>query len=250
MLVTAEILGVLVALSFFGGAIVTTVGPGGIFIVTGLYLLTPLSSAEIAGTSSTTFTVGSVLGWFIYRRSGEIDRQVAGTVSAAAVGTLIGVRANALLSRALYGAILAALLAVVGGNIVYREFRDLEPRVELGRKGSDLAAFALIGLVIGAFGGLLGIGGAALSAPALVLVGVPMLATIAITQVVVVVTALFTASHYLLRDAIVVQLFLPITGAYLGGVGVGWWLAHRIDAGRLKLALGVVLIGLALSLLV
>ena len=100
------------------------------------------------------------------------------------------------------------------------------------------------------FGGLLGIGGAALSAPALVLVGVPMLATIAIAQAVVVFTALFTAGHYLLRDAIVVRLFLPITGAYLGGVGLGWWLAHRIDAGRLKLALGVVLIGLALSLVV
>lgn len=251
MIVAPEVLVALLALSFLGGMIVTTIGPGGILIVTGLYLLTPLSSAEVAGTSSATFTVGAVLGWLIYRHSGEIDQRVAGVVSAAAAGgTGIGVQANTYLSRRLYGVILAALLAVVGCNIIYREYRDLEPRVELGRGGRGLVAFAGIGLVIGVFGGLLGIGGAALSAPALVLVGVPMLATIAITQVVVVFTALFTASHYLLRDAIVTSLFLPITGAYLGGVGLGWWLAHRIDAARLKLALGIVLIGLALSLVI
>lgn len=242
---------ILVVLSFLGGVIVTTIGPGGILIVTGLYLLTSLSSAEVAGTSSATFTFGAVLGWIIYRQSGEIDQRIAGIVSAAAAtGTVIGVQANSYLSRTLYGVILAVLLAIVGCNIIYREYRGLEPYVVLGREGYDLIAFAGIGIVIGVFGGLLGIGGAALSAPALVLVGVPMLATIAITQVVVVFTALFTTGHYFIRDAIVISLFLPITGAYLGGVGLGWWLAHRIDAGRLKLALGVVLIGLALSLVI
>lgn len=251
MIVATEVLATLLVLSFLGGVVVTTIGPGGILIVTGLYLLTSLSSAEVAGTSSATFTVGAVLGWVIYRESGEIDQWVAGVVSvAAAVGTGIGVQANSYLSRELYGAILAVLLALVGCNILYREYNDLEPRVELGRGTRGLVGFAGIGLVIGVFGGLLGIGGAALSAPALVLVGVPMLATIAITQVVVVFTALFTASHYLLRDAVVVSLFLPITGAYLAGVGGGWWLAHRIDAGRLKFALGVVLLGLAASLVV
>jgi hypothetical protein len=144
------------------------------------------------GTSSATFTVGAVLGSLFFARSGEIDWTVAGVVSAAAaVGTWFGVQANAYLSRALY-VILAAPLAAVGCDIVYREYRDLESRFDLGYEGRDLVAFVGIGLVIGVSGGLLGIGGAALSAPALVLVGVPMLATIAITQVVVVFTALFT----------------------------------------------------------
>lgn len=178
----------------------------------------------------------------------ESDRRQIRRCAGAAAGTWFGVRANTSLSRELYGLVLAVLLTVVGCNIIYQEFRDLEPRIELGREPSDLAAFAVIGLVIGVFGGLLGIGGAALSAPALVLVGVPMLATIAITQVVVVCTALFTAINYLFLDAIVASLFVPITAAYLGGVGLGWWLAHRIDASRLKLALGVTLVGLAISL--
>ncbi|SFC50692.1 hypothetical protein SAMN05444422_109136 [Halobiforma haloterrestris] len=251
MVVTLEVLVALLALAFLGGVIVATIGPGGILIVTGLYLLTSLSSDEVAGTASAVFTVGAVFGSAVYARSGEIDWPIAGAVSAAAaVGTWLGVRANAYLSRRAYGIVLAALLAVVGGNIVYREHRDLEPRLDLGRGRRDLAAFAGLGLVIGGFGGLLGIGGAALSAPALVLVGVPMLVTIAVTQIVVVFTALFTSVNYLLRDAVVASLFVPLTAAYLGGVGLGWWLAHRITADRLKLALGVVLIGLAVSLVV
>lgn len=242
---------VLTLLSFLGGIVVSTIGPGGILIVTGLYLLTSLSAAEVAGTSSATFAVGAVLGSLVYARSGEIDWRIAGVVGAAAAGgTWGGVQANAYLSRGLYGLLLAAMLAAVGCNIVYREYRDLESRVELGREGSDLLAFVAIGLVIGVFGGLLGIGGAALSAPALVLVGVPMLATIAITQVVVLFTALFTTANYLLLDAVVAPLVFLITAAYLGGVTLGWWLAHRIAADRLKLALGVVLLGLAASLVI
>lgn len=250
-MVSTEILVALLFLSFLGGVIVTTIGPGGILIVTGLYLLTSLSSAEVAGTSSAIFTAGAIFGSFIYARSGEIDWILASIVSAAAaVGTLIGVQINTYLSRAVYGSILAGLLAVVGCNIIYREYQELEPCIELGRGRRDLVVFVGIGLVIGVFGGLLGIGGAALAAPALVLVGVPMLVTIAVTQIVVVFTALFTTLNYLFLDTIITPLFIPITGAYLVGVGLGWWLAHRIEADRLKLALGIVLVGLALSLVI
>jgi len=207
MVLAAWTVAVLSILSFLGGVIVVTIGPGGILVISGLYLLTSISSAEVAGTSSATFPVGAVLGSLVYGRSGEIDWVIAGVVSAAAAAeTGIGVQANAHLSREAYGLVLAALLAVVGCNIIYQEYRDLEPRVELGRGRRDLVAFAAIGAVIGVFGGLLGIGGAALSAPALVLVGIPILATVAITQVVVVFTALFTAIHYLRLDAVVPSL--------------------------------------------
>ncbi|WP_245977537.1 sulfite exporter TauE/SafE family protein [Halopiger aswanensis] len=133
-MVATETLVALLLLAFLGGVIVATIGPGGILIVTGLYLLTSLSSAEVAGTSSAIFTVGAIFGTFVYARSGEIDWPIAGAVSAAAaVGTWVGVQANAALSRTAYGIVLAALLASVGGNIIYREYRGLEPRVELGR---------------------------------------------------------------------------------------------------------------------
>lgn len=247
----AEVLVALALISVLGGVIVATVGPGGIFVITGLYLLTGLSSPEIAGTASATFTVGAILGSLAFARSGEMDWHLAGVVGAAgALGTWFGVQANAVLSRALFGIILATLLSVVGCTIVYREYRDLEPRVELATEGWELAAFGAIGLGIGFFGGLLGIGGAALSVPALVLVGVPMLVAIAVTQVVVGFITFATTLNYLLLGAVVTPLVFLTAGTYLTGVGIGWRLAHRIDAERLKLALGVVLLGLAASLVI
>ena len=245
----AGLLLALAAVSFIGGIVVTTVGPGGIFVITGLYLLTALSSPEIAGTSSATFTAGAILGSVAYVRSGEMDWRLAGVVGATgATGTWFGVQANAHLSRTLFGIVLAALLAVTGCVIVYREYHGLEPRVELATEGVGLAAFGTIGLGIGFFGGLLGIGGAALTVPALVLVGVPMLVSIAVTQVIVVFITLFTTLNYLLLGAVVFPLVLLTGGAYLAGVGVGWRLAHRITTERLKLTMGIVLLGLAVSL--
>ncbi len=71
MVVSTSTLLVLLLLSFFGGVIVATIGPGGILIVTGLSLLTSLSSAEVAGTSSAIFTVGAIFGSLVYARSGS-----------------------------------------------------------------------------------------------------------------------------------------------------------------------------------
>lgn len=241
------ILVVLAAIAFAGGVVVAAGGPGGIFLVTALYALTALSNTEVAGTSSATFAAGAAIGSVAYAHSGEVDWTMAVVVGlASALGTRAGVLSNAHLSRRLFGVILAALLAVVGATIVYREGRDLEPAVRLRADSrAELAAFAGIGIAIGFFGGLLGIGGAALSVPALVFVGVPMLVATAVTQVVVGFITLFTTANYLALGAVDVPVALLTGSAYVVGIGAGWRVAHRIDPSRLKVALGIVLLALA-----
>lgn len=237
----------LAVIAFVGGAIVTSVGPGGVFVVTALYALTPLTNAEIAGTSSATFAAGSVLGTAAYARSDHLRPRMAVTLGAAALaGTRVGVRANGLLSRRLFGLVLAGVLVTVGCAVLIRERQELDP---VGRVNADtaggLAALVAIGAGIGFLGGLLGIGGAALSMPALVLAGVPMLTALAVTQVLVVFVAAFTAINYALAGAVAVPLVFVIGAAYLAGTAAGWVLARRFEPGRLRVALGVALIGLA-----
>lgn len=237
----------LVAVAFLGGVVVSSVGPGGIFLLTALYLFTSLSNVAIAGTASATFTGGAMLGSAVYARSGEMDwRLVAAVGIAASAGTRLGVSVNTGISRATFGLLLSALLAVTGLVVLYREYADLDPVV---RPDADtargLATLAAIGLGIGFFGGLLGIGGAALTVPALVLVGVPMLPALAATQAVVVFVSAFTTLNYLLVGAVVLPLAFYTGGAYLLGTLVGWRVALRIEAARLKAALGVVLVALA-----
>lgn len=247
LLPPASVVPVLVAIAFLGGVVVSSVGPGGIFLLTALYLLTPLSNVSIAGTASATFTAGAILGSVVYARSGEMRWRLVAVVGiTASAGTRLGVGVNTGISRATFGILLSALLAVTGLTILYREHRDLDPIV---RPDTDtargLGTLAAVGVAIGFFGGLLGIGGAALTVPALVLVGVPMLSALAVTQAVVVCISVFTTANYLLLGAVVLPLALYTGGAYLLGTLVGWRIAHRIEAARLKAALGAVLVGLA-----
>lgn len=242
----------LAVISLLGGIVVATVGPGGIFVVVGLYALSSLSGAAIAGTSSATFTAGAVLGSAAYARSDDVDWKMAIVFGAAsAAGTRLGVISNATLSRELFGFVLSGLLAFVGAVVLYRELEGVEPAIELDVDAlSGLAILSGMGAVIGFFGGLLGIGGAALTVPGLVVVGVPIVTAVAVTQVVVVFITAFTTVNYLLLGAIASPLVFVTGGAYLVGVGAGWRIAHRVDADRLKVVLGVVLLGLAASLLV
>jgi hypothetical protein len=247
VLPSLPVLPTLVAVAFLGGVVVSSVGPGGIFVLTALYLFTSLSNVAVAGTASATFTAGAILGSVAYARSGEMRWRIVASVGVtASLGTRLGVLVNAGISRSTFGVLLSVLLAATGLTILYREGRDLDPVV---RPDADtargLATLAAIGGAIGFFGGLLGIGGAALTVPALVLVGVPMLAALAVTQAVVVCISAFTTANYLLLGAVVLPLALYTAAAYLLGTLVGWRIAHRIDAARLKAALGAVLVGLA-----
>lgn len=244
----ATLLVVLGAIAFAGGVAVTSVGPGGVFVVAALYGLTALPTAVVAGTSSVTFVGGSLLGAAGYARSGDMDWALALVIGiGGALGTQLGVFLNSLVSRGAFGVLLGALLGAVGATIVLRERGHLDrlPTLDVGPSSpTGIALFGTIGLAIGTAGGLFGIGGAALVPPALVLVGVPMIAALAVTQIAVVFIAAAAAISYTLQGAIAVPLVFVVAGAYLLGAVGGWRLAKRVDPSRLVVVLGATLIGL------
>ena len=244
-------LGLLVVLgtvAFAGGVAVTSVGPGGIFVVAALYGLTALPTAVVAGTSSVTFVGGSLLGAAGYARSGDMDWALALIIgSGGALGTRVGVFLNSMVSRGAFGVLLGALLGAVGMTIVLRErgYLDRLPTLDVAPSSpAGIALFGTIGLTIGTAGGLFGIGGAALVPPALVLVGVPMIAALAVTQITVVFIAAAAAISYTVQGAIAVPLVFVVAGAYLLGAVGGWRLAKHVDPSRLVVLLGAMLIGL------
>jgi|AntDeeMetagen134_2_1112570.scaffolds.fasta_scaffold01408_3 hypothetical protein len=107
-----------------------------------------------------------------------------------------------------------------------------------------MVLFGVIGLVIGIAGGLFGIGGAALIPPALVLVGIPMIGALAITQVGVVFIASASAVSYALQGAIAVPLVFVVAATYLTGALLGWRIAKHTDPNRLTTLLGLTLLAL------
>ncbi|WP_049924614.1 sulfite exporter TauE/SafE family protein [Halopiger djelfimassiliensis] len=240
---------VLISIAFFSGIGITTIGPGGIFVTIALYSLTPLASSQVAGTAHATFVVTGLVGSVAYLHSGEMNtgesRAIAVVLSASSiVGALAGAQLNRYVPRSLFGLLLGGVAMAVGGIILYRERRGFTPVYELDplRRRGQLALGAL-GLTLGIFSGLLGIGGPVLAVPALVIVGVPMLLAVAAAQVQSIFIAAFATTGYAVQGNVDLALAVVIGTPLLLGVVVGWRVAHAIDPQRLKAALGVVLLG-------
>jgi Sulfite exporter TauE/SafE. len=90
----------LFTLSLCSGIITAAIGPGGVLLIAGLHVFTPLSSAEVAGTSSGAFFIGSILGATKFAQSGEINYRLSGVLSlASVVGVQFGVGVNRFVSE-------------------------------------------------------------------------------------------------------------------------------------------------------
>jgi len=236
----------LALVAFLAGVGITAIGPGGIFITIALSV-TPLSPALIAGTGSATNVVAGLVGSGMYARSGELRsgsgaRLTAVLSLASVVGALLGQRLNGFLSRPQFMAVLGGVLLLTGLLTWYRVRYDaglcsISPETARG-----LAVVAALGLFVGVPGGLLGVGGPVLAVPLLVAVGVPLLAGVAAAQVQSVFIAAPATLAYLLDGAISLPLVALFLVPEVCGLFVGWKLAHRVDAGRLKLALAGTLV--------
>ncbi|MFA9504815.1 sulfite exporter TauE/SafE family protein [Natrinema sp. H-ect1] len=239
----------LASIAFFSGIGITTIGPGGIFVTIALYSLTPLASSQVAGTAHATFVVTGLVGSAAYLHSGEMNtgesRAIAIVLSVSSVaGALVGSYVNAFVPRSVFGALLGGVAMAVGGIILYRERRGFSPIYDLEPlSGTGRLVLAGLGFVLGIASGLLGIGGPVLAVPALVLVGVPMLLAVAVAQVQSIFIATFAASGYLLQGNVLVPLAVVVGTPLLFGVVIGWRVAHVVDPERLKVALGVILLG-------
>lgn len=236
----------LVGIAFFAGVGITAIGPGGVFTTVALAGLTALPASTVAGTVHVTFVFTGLLGSLVYFRSGEFNegRELTIILSiASAVGAVGGALVNTALPEAAFDFLLGGFCVAVGTIIAYREFRGLGPALALDastRKGRF--AVGLIGLTIGALGGLLGIGGPVIAVPALVVCGTPMLVALAAAQVQSIVLSGTAAATYLVADAVSVPLAVLVGIPQLAGVVVGWRVAHRVPTHQLKVVLSVVLV--------
>jgi uncharacterized protein len=159
------------------------------------------------------------------------------------VGAVAGTVLNAYVSRRAFGIVLGVLIVATGVLLLYRQLRGLASivTVDAATPGGRLA-FAVLGFGLGVVSGLVGIGGPVLAVPAMVVLGVPMLLALGVAQVQAIFISGFAAGGYFLQDAISPAFASIIGGPLVVGAAGGWLIAHRIDPGRLEVALGIVLL--------
>jgi len=236
------------SVALIAGIGITTVGPGGVFVTAALHGLTDLSSASVAGTASATFVATGLVGSGAYARSGELSSRLAREAAVVlsgtgTVGALLGARLNVLTGDELFGDLLSAFLIGTAGLIAYREWVGIESGGLLG--GSSFSRRVLLagaGGAVGVAGGLLGVGGPVVAVPALVGLGMPMLRALAVAQVQSVFLSLFATVGYGIVGAVDLTLALLVGLPQLAGVLLGWRLAHRVPARKLRIALAGALV--------
>jgi uncharacterized membrane protein YfcA len=243
------ILILLAVIGLIGGIGITALGPGGVLLTIGLFVLTDLSPPAIAGTSIVTHVATGLLGTAVFVRSGQLRERVTRRTAlilaaSAVVGTPLGVLINSAFSARTFRVLLGGFVAVVAILVIYRERRSVKQTDPVHPRHPTPLLVAL-GLGIAVVSGMFGVGGPMLSAPLLIVIGVPLLPALATAQAQSVVIASIGSIGYAAHGAIDWPLAVVTGVPEAIGVVVGWRIAHAIPTKWLKIALVVVLLALA-----
>ena len=245
---SVPLLAVLAGLALVGGVGITALGPGGVLPTVGLVVLTDLPAPVVAGTAILTHVATGVVGTVAYTRSGQLrqphTRHTARVLAGAAVvGTPVGVLVNTVVSRRVFGIILAVIVAAVAVLLWYRDRHDTGASGPM--RHPRTVTVAGLGVTVAAASGIVGIGGPMLTVPLLIACGVPALESLAAAQAQSVVIAAVGTLGYAAHDAIHWPLAALVAIPALAGVVLGWRIAHAMPTRALKSALIVVLLALA-----
>ncbi len=243
---------VLFFLSVIIGVSIGMLGMGGVFLTPVLLLLLDLPISTAMGTALFTFIGTGLLGTYIYQREGNVDWSAAILLGMMSVlGAVLGSNINFALSQEVLQLALSIFLAAIGVFALLREHFTLLQRGLLVKpvnfRGRLL--FSLLGVKVGLISGLLGVGGPVLLVPILVALGWPMLLSVGVSQVVSVFSAVSGATSYLLQGRVELMIAIIALSGELMGVFCGGFVAHRIEGRKLKIILGLALIGLSIYLL-
>lgn len=156
----------LAAIGLVGGIGITAVGPGGVLPTIGLFALTSLSPATVAGTAIVTHIATGALGTAAYTRSGQLrDPEIRRTslilAGTALLSTPFGVWINATVSKHTFGIVLGAFAAAIAVLLWHRDRHSGEANLV----HPPVIMVAAVGLVVGVAAGIVGVGGPMLTVP-------------------------------------------------------------------------------------
>lgn len=242
-------------IALLGGICITTIGPGGIFVTIALFALLPLDPSTVAGTASATFIATGIAGSLGYFQSGELKGKSVFKASlvlslTSIAGAFAGAQVNTLLDVSTFAILLGGFVFFTGALILYRQKNKLNSDQVLKMDTlKGLIWLGIVGIAVGFPGGLLGVGGPVLAVPFMVILGVPMLLSVALAQVQSIFISAMATVGFMIHDAVDWYLALFLTVPLLIGTISGWWLAQRIKANRLQVALAIALIGIGIYLI-
>lgn len=236
----------LVLAGLVGGVGITAIGPGGVLPTIGLFALTGMRPAQVAGTAIVTHVATGAVATAAFLRSGQLrDRRTVELAlvlaCAAVVGTPLGIVINTRMSVRWFGLLLAILVVVAAALVLYRQ----SGRGSALHRRPRVPVIGVIGFSVAVASGIIGVGGPMLAVPLLVACGTHILEALAAAQVQSVVIAAVGTVGYLTAGAIDWSIAAMIGVPELAGVLVGWRIAHVLPTRTLAYVLVVALFAMA-----
>lgn len=224
---------ILVGVAFIVGALIGTVGVGGILLIPALSVFAGLSTHVAMATALFSFIFTGLLGTWLYQRHGSIHWGITLPVCLGGIVCgYLGAMANAAVPADVLNLLLAGVIIFAG---VYALFpaRGGDLHYQPDNLRQKVLLFAIGGLV-GFGSGLTGVGGPVLSVPLMVIIGFQPLTAIATSQVIQITAALSGSMGNISNGFIDFQVAWWIVLVELAGVGLGVRLAHAVPASVLK----------------
>jgi uncharacterized membrane protein YfcA len=226
------------ALALVSGLLIGCIGVGGVLLVPGLSLMGVDVHAAI-GASMFSYLFSGVIGSWLYARKASIDWLQAMWLGA---GAMPGALAGALLAARLSGSV---LLGLVGAAVIFAGSRELLRRPVAGDKSRVLSvpALVMIGVTVGVGSALTGTGGAMMLVPWLMLLRVPVLAAVGLSQAVTIPVAGLASVGNLWAGQLDIGFGTLLGVGIAVGTVVGARLAHALPSLFLRrLVAGVLLL--------
>lgn len=237
-----EVILILVLLSIISGAIAGMGGSSAFIPIVGLISLTSLSQTEVSGTIATSFFIATLFGSLLYTKSGDQNKNILMIiVPPGIVGSQIGVYLNGIISESVF-TILTATVAIVLGSILVKSSLSEKTGGSYSFnintiKGKSIAI--VLGVFVGIVAGITGIGGIPIVVPALLILDVNHMTSIATGFTVATFNTLGTSISYLFKGSVQFEYILYIGVPFAVAQIVGWKFARNININGLKVSLGI-----------
>jgi hypothetical protein len=228
--VSVETFVVLMAIGLVTGALIGTVGIGGVLLVPALVLIGGLVVHEATPIATLSFLFTGIAGSLAYARQGRIDWSVTKWLLVASIpGALAGAATNVALSTTAITLVIAGML----GAAAIQSFRDPTAPSSV-RRSIGVGTLIAIGVVVGFGSTLSGTGGPVLLIPVMLLAGSTVGLAVSASQPIQIPIAIFGAASFLAYGALDWKLALSLGVAQGLGVVAGARISSRLPIETLR----------------
>ncbi|MGR4064755.1 MAG: sulfite exporter TauE/SafE family protein [Vulcanimicrobiaceae bacterium] len=246
----------LFAAAFAASVFGSMVGLGGGFVLVPiLRLVFGFAPAEAAGTSLALVLANSASGSFTYLVQRRVHVRLGLLIALGGLpGSLLGAWAVTRISAQAFDWMLAALLTVVGTDLLLNRRRRSSGRRDVADlpsiKGMSYRVAVLVGFVVGVTSSLFGIGGGVIVVPSLLYFSdLPAHAISATSHFAILLTSPVGLAAHVLQHDIRPSAVVPLVAGGLLGGPVGARLSLRLKSSNLLLLVAIALFAAAGSLI-